>query len=177
MSAHDGCDDVTLGAFSHERAPAVAVTGDGVDAYPRAISGWLIADLFLCAVNALLALVVLAKLGAGADADSVPVMAIETAVHAGIAVFGIPANIALLRRKPFGAVLAKIALAFVGAGMALALYEVSMRIDDPESTCPPELVVAGAALGLALRLVTNLIWFDRVRRAQKRLRCALSHDG
>lgn len=163
--------------FSQEPASAGAVPDAAAGAYPRAVSGWLIADLVFCAVNALLVLVGLAMLGGDAEEGSVSVLAIETAMHAGIAVFGVSANLALLRRKPSGATLAKIALAFVGAGMAVALYEVPMRIGDPESTCPPETIVAGAAVGMAIRLTINLIWFDRVRHAQKLLRSAPVHEG
>jgi len=171
LSAQTGDHDAAVDVASQEPGAGAA------DAYPRAVSGWLKADLFFCGVNALLVLGGLWMLVTGVDADAASVVAIETAVHAGIAAFGVPANIALLRRKPFGALLAQVALGFVGAGMLLALYEVPMRIDDPESTCPPEIVVTGAAVGMAMRFATNAIWFDKVRRAQKLLRGTILRRG
>ena len=177
MSAQGGRHDIAMESLLQEPASAGIAPGAAADAYPPAVSRWLIADLVLCAFNALFVLVGLVMLGGGADGGPVSILVIETVVHAGIAVFGMSANIALLRRRLSGAALAKIALAFVGAGMAVVLYEVPMRIDDPESTCPPETIVAGAAVGMAIRLTINLIWFDMVRRAQKLLRSATAHEG
>ena len=177
MSAQGGRHDIAMEPFPQEPATAGIAPGAAADAYPPAVSRWLIADLVLCAFNALCVLVGLAMLGGETDEGAISILAIETAVHAGIAVFGMSADIALLRRRPSGAALAKIALAFVGAGMAVVLYEVPMRIDDPESTCPPETIVVGAAIGMAFRLTINLIWFDMVRRAQKLLRSAPAHGS
>lgn len=136
--------------------------------YPGVVSGWLIADLILCVFNAGLALLGISLLLDG-DPGHLPLSTAlaETAIHAGIAAFGIPGNALLLRYRPGGAMLAKIALLFVGAGVAVSLYELPLRLADPEATCPPETMVAGAVVGLFCRVTLNLVYFGMLRRAAR----------
>jgi hypothetical protein len=136
--------------------------------YPGVVSGWLVADLLLCVFNAGLALLGISLLLDG-DLEHLPLSTAlaETAVHAGIAAFGIPGNALLLRYRPGGAVLAKIALLFVAAGVALSLYELPLRLADPAATCPPETLVAGAVVGLFCRITLNLVYFGMLRRAAR----------
>jgi hypothetical protein len=136
--------------------------------YPGVVSGWLVADLLLCAFNAGLALLGLwLLLGDGAEPLPPYTALAETAVHVGIAVFGLAGNSLLLRYRPGGATFAKIALLFVGAGVGVSLYELSLRLADPEATCPPEVTIAGVAVGLFCRITINLVYFGMLRRAAR----------
>lgn len=162
-----------MDASSNMQGPAVAPAPAPRAGYPGATAFWLIADLVLCIVNALLTLSGLRLLSSGeVEGAAATAVIVETAVHAGIAVFGITGDVALLRYRAIGAGFAKIALLFVGAGVALSLYEVPMRLADPDASCPPETVVAGAFIGLFCRIVLNLVYFGVVRRAQRFLRGA-----
>ncbi|MBO9662201.1 hypothetical protein [Dokdonella sp.] len=157
-----------MNASSAAPEPLAASAPAARPRYPGAIAGWLVADLLLCALNAVLALAGLSLL-LGGETQDVPmsITLAETAAHAGIALFGLFGNAALLRYRPGGAMLAKIALLFVGAGVAVSLYEIPLRLADPEATCPPDIVVAGAAIGLFLRITLNLVYFGMVRRAAR----------
>jgi len=160
-----------MDATPNMQGPAIAPAPAAHAGYPGATKVWLIADLILCIVNAVLTLSGLWLLSSGeVEGTAATATMIETAVHAGIAVFGITGDVALLRYRAIGAAYAKIALLFVGAGVALSIYEVPMRLADPDASCPPETVVAGAVIGLFCRIVLNLVYLGVVRRAQRFLR-------
>lgn len=154
---------MTASSIAPEPAPLPAPAAR--PRYAGVVSGWLVADLLLCVFNAGLALLGISLLLDGEPPPSTAVA--ETAVHAGIAAFGILGNAQLLRYRASGAALAKIALLFVGAGVAVSLYEFALRLADPDPTCPPETLVAGAVVGLFCRITLNLVYFGMVRRAAR----------
>lgn len=152
-------------ASSTAPEPIATSAPAGRPRYAGVVSGWLIADLLLGVFNAGLALLGISLL---LDGEPPPTTAIaETAIHAGIATFGILGNALLLRYRTSGAAFAKIALLFVGAGVAVSLYELPLRLADPEATCEPEIVVAGAVIGLFCRITLNLVYLGMVRRAAR----------
>jgi hypothetical protein len=167
-----------MDASSNMHGPAAVPAPAPRAGYPGATAFWLVADLVLCIVNALLTLSGLWLLSSGQVEDApATALIVETALHAGIAVFGITGDVALLRHRAIGAAFAKIALLFVGAGVALSIYEVPMRLADPDASCPPETVVAGAVIGVFCRVVLNLVYLGVVRRAQRFLRGAPAAAG
>lgn len=157
-----------MNASSAAQEPTAASARADRPRYPGVVAGWLVADLLLCVLNAVLALLGLSLLLDG-DMEhlSLSTAVAETTVHAGIAAFGILGNVLLLRYRPAGAVSAKIALLFVAAGVAVSLYELPLRLADPDATCPPETLVAGAFVGLFCRITLNLVYFGMVRRAAR----------
>lgn len=87
---------------------------------------------------------------------------------AAIAVFGGLANSFLLRQKLAGLWLAALAVLAVLAAQAVALWSIVYRSLNPELLdCPVGVFVAGAALGLIIRLAYNGLWLAAVWRVHR----------
>ena len=130
------------------------------DGHARLARGWLKVDLVLCvlmALNALTCFVALLSMEPGTF-DALRA-GLEGAASACVALFGITGNILLLRRKRAGLWFAGGALLSVAAGMACAIWAASHMIgNSDEIGCDPEVVLAGAILGVMLRLCLNFLY-------------------
>lgn len=141
--------------------------------YPGFVRWWLRIDLALCVVVGLAALIGTANLLRGEIGDYDRTHAIaETLIQYGTATFGILGDVLLLRRRRAGCWLACVALAFVGASMALVLHAMQLRMAamDPDEAAA---FAVGVVLILCCRGAIHLVYAYVLRRAWRSLSAAV----
>lgn len=139
--------------------------------HERLARNWLKVDLALCvflALNAVGSLILWALQEPGSFEATRAIG--EGVASAAVALFGITANILLLRRKRLGLWFAGGALLSVLGGIIFAIWSTSYMIGNPEEiTCDPPTVLAGLVLGIMMRLCVNFLYVLAVVRIAKSL--------
>jgi hypothetical protein len=136
---------------------SVARQGQSIMPFPVFAKSMFFVDLVLCTLR--LPLVVFRFLGYAALQHNrnlmVPIIAAELLTGLGIAIFGIPANICALVRKPWSIPLSwltvTITLGSVGVALWLATYKMA-------ELGPPTAQTAGGYIGIGFGLIVRLAW-------------------
>ena len=147
--------------------------------YPSWVKWVLWLDLVLCGFVALNALVAALQLQGGMQDPAVlRLRALEAASGLGIALFGIAGDVLLLRQRRAGLWAALIALLFVLVSAINTFSGVRYMLSIPEELpCPPEILLAGFALGCFLRIGYNCLYVSALASSWRRLRRDRSHTG
>lgn len=132
--------------------------------------GWIITDLVFCSLKVVG--VGLACYGASqlpADHPLRPTVFAEIAAGAGIALFGIPANILMLRGRRLGVTLAWVTLAFTAFSLAVSVWQASIQMLVAKDQVSRIGMMTGAGVMLLIRAAINVAYVLVVRSTAARL--------
>jgi len=134
-------------------------------------------DLLLCALRGVLCLLaVVAVVRDGSDDVAAPMLALlaaQWAADAGLALFGIRANLRLRGNDAAGLASGRIAVLLAGAGIVSTLFQYALRdgVPDDGSTCDPAVVAAGMLIGIGLRIGWNAVYWAALARVRVAAAC------
>ena len=122
---------------------------------PTFVKGWAIADLVFCCIRGVLTPMSFIGLVAMDSSNPMyPTVIFEALTNLGLAAFGIPANILLLKQKPLGVTLGWITVGVALVSILVGCWQGSIQFSMNEG---PEEMRGGMLVGLVFAIVARLV--------------------
>jgi hypothetical protein len=132
--------------------------------------GWIITDLVFCSLKLLFIVFgVYAFVNMDPSKAMYSTAVFELALNSSIMVFGLMANIMLLKMKRLGYALGIITLLCVGAFFVLTVFQMRILLASSPDSATSFGILIGSIVVVAIRLGLNIVYFTVLRKVKCKL--------